>query len=445
MQILAVWNQILWQWVLPVLLTAAALLWAVRLRGRPLRGFGGVLRETYGTLLRRDRKQHGIFASALAAMMGTGNLVGTAYALISGGAGAIFWMWISALLGMVLVYAENLLGSRYRTKRRDGSMLGGALGYLHSGVGSRRLARIFAVCCVGAALGMGNLVQSSAIAQTVRTWQVPAAAAGIITAGILGGILIGGAERIRRAAGVLMPLLCGCYLVGCLWLLVLHAQAIPDALTRIFSEAFGMRAAGSGICASVFLRSMRVGLQRGIFSNEAGLGSSALLHMDADAADDTSQSKWAAAEVFADTMICCTATALVILTAPHCSIPDYTDGAALLLAAFSEGLGGLAAGFLAVCMVLLAFATMIGWYPCGAAAVRYLCGARGMPVYLAAYLLAAFAGALGNPAWLWTLCDCCNGCMALPNLYAMLVLLPRVSVQPQQHCRGHMRADRGHS
>ena len=240
-----------------------------------------------------------------------------------------------------------------------------------------------------------------------------------MTAVLLLVILRGGRDRIGQVTVLLMPLLCGFYLLGCTVLLIRHAAALPAALLRIFREAFGIRAAGCGFCASVLIRSMSTGLRRGIFSNEAGLGSSALLHMDAGSGDAAVQGRWAAAEVFADTVICCTATALVILTAPSPSHPADGDAAGLLLDAFSAGLGQYAGGFLAVCMVLLAFATMIGWYPCGAACVRYLFGRRGVPVYLAGFVLLAFAGALGSPEWIWQLCDCCNGLMALPNLYCM--------------------------
>ena len=186
-------------------------------------------------------------------------------------------------------------------------------------------------------------------------------------------------------------------------------------------EAFGFRAAGSGFAASLLLHAMRVGLCRGIFSNEAGLGSSAMFHADAEPGKEDVQGKWAAAEVFADTVICCTATALVVLTAPPSA---QSSPAAVLLDAFRSGLGSFASGFLAASMILFALATAIGWFPCGAAAFRYLFGNSAEPVYLALWVSAGFAGAFGSPEWVWAFSDCCNGLMALPNLYAMLRLLP---------------------
>lgn len=422
MHLLTNWNLILWQWVLPVLLVATALLYAVRLHGVPVRGFSRTLRDITSDLLRgRDPKQRQIFAASLAATMGTGNLVGTALALMTGGAGAIFWMWVSALLGMYLAYAENVLGIRFRKRLRDGTVVGGALGYLRNGVNSRVLAALFAFFCTVAALGMGNMAQSNTIAQTAQRFGAAPWTAGLVTAVLLLLILHGGTQRIGHVAQWLMPLLCGFYLLGCAVLLVRFHTALPAALLRILREAFGLRAVGSGVSAAALMHSMSIGLRRGIFSHEAGLGSSSLLHMEADS-DAETQGKWAAAEVFADTVICCTATALVILTAPDAPYINAGNTTGLLLHAFSAGLGNLAGGFLGICMILLAFATMIGWYPCGAACARYLGGRNAADIFCAAYILLCFAGALGSPEWIWALCDCCNGMMALPNLYGMLRL-----------------------
>lgn len=437
MRLLTFWNEILWQWLLPVLLTLTALVCCIRQRGYPVRGIGGVLKRTYGSLLRRGcgREQHRIFASALAATMGTGNLVGTALAIITGGAGALFWMWISALLGMILVYAENMLCSRFRQTHPDGTVTGGPAAVLRRGLHSRFAAGCFSACCIAAALGMGNLAQSSTIAQTAQEFGIPLPCTALLTALLLAVILHGGQNRIGTVAAYLMPLLCGGYLLGCTVIIVRQIHAVPDVLRQILREAFGFRAAGAGFCACMLLRTVRTGFCRGIFSNEAGLGSSPLLHLNASADDAPHQGEWAAAEVFADTLVSCTATALVILTAPA-DAHSCKDAAALLLQAFASGLGGTARGFLAACMILLAFATMIGWFSCGAAACRDLLGKRAAACFPFAYLLAAFAGALWNPAWIWTLCDCANGMMALPNLYALLRLSGSADTAQKKLSRG---------
>ena len=424
---LNLWNTVLWQWVLPVMLTAAALVCAVRLRGRPVRGFGRLLCACAKTLTGSDAasaEQRRVSAGALAAVMGTGNLVGTAFALISGGAGAVFWMWVSALLGMVLVYAENLLGMRWKTHCRDGTVCGGTFAMLREGLGSKVAAGIFAVCCAAAGLGMGNLAQSSTIAQTAAGFGCSPASVGLTTAVLTLLVLLGGRRRIGNVSAMLMPLISLLYLLGCAVLLFRHRHAISSAMMQILREATGFRAVGGGWAASVLMRSLSVGLRRGIYSNEAGLGTSALLHSQAGNASGRVQGQWAAAEVFADTVLCCTLTALVILTAP-CGIAGES-GAALLLTAFRTGLGEFAGGFLAVCMVLLAFATLIGWYPCGASAVQFLFGRQGEQVYFSLYILCAFAGAFGGSAWVWAVCDLCNGLMAIPNLCGLICLSPQL-------------------
>lgn len=367
------------------------------------------------------KSQKQIFASALAATMGTGNLVGTALALMTGGAGAIFWMWVSALLGMILVYAENLLGYRFRCVLPDGTVRGGALALLRDGLGKRVPALLFAVCCAIAGLGMGNLAQADTIAGTAGQFGIPRLASGLMTALLLLFLLSGRGRRAGRFLSLLMPVLCLFYLSGCLIMLIRNANAIPDAFAAIFREAFGFRSAVSGFSASVFVNRMSVGIRRGIFSNEAGLGTSGMLHADADAGDGLHPADWAAVEVFADTVICCTATALVILTAAPCSA---SDPAAVLLHAFRSGLGSLAEIFLAISILLFAFATAVGWFSCGAAAFRYLFGKKAEGCYLALWVLAGFSGAFLRTELIWNFSDCCNALMALPNLYAMLCLLP---------------------
>lgn len=420
-------NEWIWQWLLPPCLLGTALLCGCATGMAPLRGFGRMLRDTYGSLLRPYKGESGqslsqrqIFATALAATMGTGNLVGTAAAISLGGAGALFWIWVSALVGMLLVYAENILGIHYR-----GGKLAGTLAYLKNGAQIPLLTGLFAICCVGASLGMGNLAQSNAMASALNGIGVPCTVSGLLTAGLLLVILGGGSKRIGRVTEWLMPVLCGGYLLGCIWLLVGRAEVLPTVFEQIFKEAFGIRAMGGGFSASAMLYAMGIGIRRGIFSNEAGLGSSAMLHMEAQDTAPRRQGQWAAAEVVADTVICCTATALVLLTAPE-GVVTYgsQDGAALLLAAFAEGFGGLAEWFVAICIALLAFATLIGWYGCGKAAFCYLTGERHRDVYLALYILAAFGGALGRAEWVWLICDLCNACMAFPNLVGLCRLVP---------------------
>lgn len=418
-------NEGLWQWLLPVLLPLTAILCGVASRMHPLRYFGTLLRHTYGTLLQPQGKSHAltqrqIFATALAATMGTGNLVGTAVAISLGGAGALFWLWISAPMGMLLVYAENLLGTHYRDASTKGT-----LAYLQNGVRSPMLAAVFAICCIGASIGMGNLAQSNAMASALEGIGIPLPVTGTVTAVLLLWILMGGSKRIGRLTEWLMPLLCGGYLLCCLWLILQRIEVLPGVFVQILQEAFGVRAMGSGLSISAMLFCMSIGLRRGIFSNEAGLGSSALLHGEGEHTSPTAQGEWAAAEVFADTTLCCTVTGLALLTAPAGTVAyGSQDGAGMLLRAFRAGFGDIAVWLLAICIALLAFATLIGWYGCGRMAFCYVFGEKHCGVYLAIYVTAAFCGALGKAAFVWLLCDVCNGCMALPNLYGLWRLLP---------------------
>ncbi|MCQ2434393.1 MAG: amino acid carrier protein [Oscillospiraceae bacterium] len=426
----------LWQWILPIGLLVTAVRCGFAQKWMPLRDFRRTIRDTLGSLSAKqtaeDRKespsQRQIVATALAAAMGTGNLIGTAAAIAAGGAGAIFWMWVSALAGMLLVYAENVLGIRFRRKTADG-WRGGAIACLRYGLHMPLTAWIFAVCCAAAGLGMGSMAQANAIAAAAKELSVPPPAAGVVTVLLGGWILCGGTKKIGRVTAWLMPLLCGIYMLGCGWLLVCHAERLPAAFARIFREAFGFRGMAGGFCASVLMQSLRVGICRGIFSNEAGLGSSALLHMETAECVPDRQGRWAATEVFLDTIVCCTLTALVVLTA---SVPtEGADGASLLLAAFAESFGTFAADYLAVMLILFAFATFIGWYPCGLAAARY--GLRGgAEIYLPLYLLIGFVGALGGAERILMLCDCLNACMAIPNLLGLWLLRGELAAETER-------------
>ena len=333
-------SNLLWTWILPVLLVITAFSCGTATKFQPFGRFRKLLCSDFRPQQRR------IVAGALAATMGTGNLIGTAAAICIGGAGNRFGGRTNAVLPVL------------------------------AGLAACALAFI---------------------------------------------VLRGGTEKIGDTALWLMPLIFFLYLAGCLILLIQNAVNLPNALSRICREAFRFSAISGGFCGSMLRKSCSVGLRRGIFSNEAGLGTSALLHMNADSETTYQQGIWVAFELFADTALSCTLTALVLLTAPHLQISPAADLAALLLSAFSQGLGTYAGAFLALTMALLAFATLIGWFPCGAAAFQILFP-RKCDIYLSLYLLAGFIGALQPAAWIFILCDCCSGCMAIPNLAALLVL-----------------------
>lgn len=419
-------NAFIWGNLLLSLLLGTGLYYTVRMRGFQLRGMGRVLRCTFSGCRSRTAgsgriSQLQTMSAALAATMGTGNIVGVATALTLGGPGAIFWMWISAILGMLLVYAENMLGALFRYRCEDGSWCGGALAYLERGMRSRPLALAFAGCCVLASLGMGNLAQVNSLACAARDgFGVPPVVCGLVTAALAGIIILGGVDRIGKAAQSLILPLSGLYLLCGVVFLILRRDALGDAFSSIFRGAFGLTAVGGGVSGAAVRQCINIGLRRGVFSNEAGLGSASLLHAAGEAEDPCVQGMCGIFEVFADTILCCTMTALVIL----CSgVTDPTlEGAALVMAAFSARFGAFGRIFITLSVMLFAFATLIGWSVCGESAARYLSPRWGSCVYRICFLFACMIGAVQDLTLVWQLSDLFNGLMAFPNLIGLIGL-----------------------
>lgn len=425
-------QNFLWGPGMLVLLLGTGLWLSWKSRFFQLRGWRIILRRTFGSLRKSAASadsagsapaltQFQTFSAALAAAMGTGNIIGVAGALCLGGAGAIFWMWISALLGMMLTYAENVLAVRYAGTRPDGSAVRGPMAYLRFGLGSRVLPFLYAVFCILASFGMGNMTQSSAISTLLQdafplpVWGI---AAGIAV--LLGCILLRGVRGAGSVLQWLMPLLAAGYMLAALAVILRHSAALPEAFRAIFRGAFGMRAVGGGISGAMLRSAIETGLRRGIFSNEAGLGSSALVHAGSDSKDASLQGLWSMTEVALDTLVCCTLTALALLTsgAARTGLSDTEQ----IAAAFSGIFGSFSPQIMAVVTALFAFCTMIGWCCCGEQAVHYLLGARGLLPYRLMFCAAAGAGAVIALPTVWALSDIANGLMALPNLLGLLLL-----------------------
>lgn len=373
------------------------------------------LRSARGT----GRSTHSLLqasTTSLAAAMGTGNLVGVATALTLGGPGALFWMWIAAACGMVLIYAENVLACHYR---QEG--LCGAMAYLHAGLHSPRLAAIFAICCSAAAFGMGNMTQSNAMAQTLgAAFRMPPLLTGMLAALLTGIVLLGGAQRIGRFTQAVIPLLSAAYLLAAGLVIWQFRENLGAVLRAVFEGAFGISAAAGGIGGAAMQRAVSVGVRRGVFSNEAGLGSSAVLHAEAETELPERLGLLGMAEVFLDTFVCCTVTALAIL----CSGVQGADGGVLLLEAFRSGLGSAADLLLPPMIALFALCTLIGWGCCGGRAFAYLTKGRHLRLYYAVFCMAAVLGAVMQLRVVWTLADIANACMAYCNLPAILLLYP---------------------
>ena len=382
-------------------------------------------------------RSHGItqfqsVCTALAATVGTGNIAGVAAAVVSGGPGAVFWMWISSLIGMAAADGETYLGCRYRFKDSRGKWVCGPFIYMEKGLGIPFMAAGYSFFCFLCAFGMGSMVQANAAAQTLEfTWGIPAVWGSGILALLTGTVILGGIKRIGKATQCLLPLASGIYIVFSLIVLFLCADRIPDAFFRIFQSAFGFHPVSGGIAGFGISRSIRYGISRGVFSNEAGLGTLAILHGPAEHTSPKEQGMWAMFEVFFDTMVLCSLTAFVIL----CTVPKDMEtlsltGAALAAACFSAKLGITGEWFISISIVVFAFATMIAWYYLGQQAAAYLKNRMGFlsRLYPVLFLSAVFAGGLIRLEAVWMLSDLWNGLMAFFNLTALLFLSGEIQV-----------------
>ena len=413
------------------------------------------LGQTLGAMF-RDRKvmktkdKHSIsqfqsFCTALAATLGTGNITGVAAALIVGGPGAIFWMWVSAFLGMMTIYAENLLGIKYRYKNEKGRWVGGAMVYMERGLGCKWLAVLFAVFCIFASFGMGNMVQANAVASGLKeTFSIPplVTALGVMTVTTL--VLLGGMKRIAAVTEKLVPFMAAFYMLGGIYILFINRQMLPEALAMICKEAFQLPAVGGGVIGYGMQRAVKIGIARGVISNEAGLGSSVMAHAASDVDSAPVQGMWGMVEVFIDTIVVCTVTALVVLTSGVYNKELYLyniahgieniDGTTLTGMAFSTAIPN-GDKFLVIATVLFAFATIVGWAYFGERTADYLFGEKSAFIYKIVYILVLFPGCIIAPTLVWEIADTFNGLMALPNLLTLILLSGEVIVITRRYLK----------
>ena len=374
--------------------------------------------------------------TALAATIGTGNIAGVAAALATGGPGAIFWMWIVAFFCMMTNYSENVLGIYYRRKNSEGEWCGGAMYYLKDGLGSKKgckqigavLAVLFSIFCVLASFGIGNMSQINSIAVNLNSvFHIPSLATGLVLMAIAALVIVGGLKRIASVTEKLVPFMAVAYIIGCLILVITHAGVAGEAFVAIFKGAFALKAVGGGIVGHGVKTALTWGMKRGVFSNEAGLGSSVMVHSTSNVKEPVRQGMWGIFEVFADTIVVCTLTALAVLTS---GVMDLETGlmistkekTALVAEAF-EGTFGVAGGwFIALAIMLFAFSTVLGWSVYGSKAFEYLFGTRAMIVYKVVFVVFIVFGATMDLALAWDLSDTFNGLMAMPNLIGVVVL-----------------------
>lgn len=430
-------HELVWGPGMLVLFLAVGLLYTVRLRGYALFGLPGWWKATVGSLFSGEkREKEGVSqfqsaCTALAATIGTGNIAGVATALLSGGPGAVFWMWVSAFLGMATAYGETELGIRYRKRDRAGKWMSGPMLYMEYGLKSRRAGLLYAVFCIAASFGMGSMVQANAISETFEfAFSMPPALIGVLLTALAGRIIAGGVETIARAAERMVPVSAGIYMAASAAVIFLFRKNIPAAFGMIFRDAFSVSSAAGGIAGFTVSRCVRYGVARGVFSNEAGLGSMAVLNGAAEETAECTQGQWAIFEVFFDTIVSCTLTAVVILCTAKDGLGAFEgNGAELTGSCFSMGLGNFGGYVVSMCVALFAFATIIAWYYMGKQAAAYLGEAIGRDIaflYMAGYLTAVFLGSLGPMEKVWELSDIFNGLMAVPNLLALILLVGQV-------------------
>lgn len=364
-------------------------------------------------------------SAALAGTIGTGNIVGVATAITMGGAGAVFWMWISALFGMMTKYAENVLSIFYRYKDNTGAWIGGPMIYLERGAKQKWLASLFSLFCIMASFGIGNMSQANSVAHALYdTFAVPSYVTGIILALAGGFVIIGGLKRIAKVAESLVPFMALLYIAGTLFLIFRQIENVPAAFIHIFSQAFSFRAAQGGASGYIISQAIRIGVARGIFTNEAGLGSSSMIHSASNVKEPVKQGMWGIFEVFTDTIVMCTLTALAILTSG--GIKTTETGAALVIDVFTKQFGSLGGIFIAVSIVLFAFSTLIGWSYYGERGFSYLFGSKYIKIYKEFFILIIFTGCVSELEFVWSISDTFNGLMAIPNLIGLWILHKKV-------------------
>jgi AGCS family alanine or glycine:cation symporter len=423
-------SGIIWGPLTLVLLLGVGVYLTVGLRAMPWRRTPRAFRELWTG--RRSEGEGDItpfqaLMTALSATIGTGNIAGVATAIALGGPGAVFWMWVTAALGMATKYAEAVLAVRYREVDELGNHVGGPMYYIKNAMGRRWrwLAALFALFGMFAAFGIGNMVQANSVADAVGTsLRLPAWATGLAMAALTAAVILGGIRRIAEVAAKLVPFMAIAYVAGAAIVILAKLPAVPGALATIVGDAFTGTAATGGFAGAGVWAAIRYGVARGVFSNEAGLGSAPIAHAAAKIDEPVRQGMIGMLGTFIDTLIVCTMTALVIVLSGGWE--GGQTGAALSARAFEAGLPGVGHFIVTVGLIVFAFTTVLGWSYYGERCAEYLLGVRAIMPYRLLWILAIPVGAMGKLGLIWLLADVMNGLMALPNLIALAVLSPVV-------------------
>jgi AGCS family alanine or glycine:cation symporter len=370
-----------------------------------------------------DVSQFGSLATALAATIGTGNIIGVATAIALGGPGAVLWCWLTGVFGISTKYAEGLLAIKYRVKTESGRMLGGPMYALERGLGWKWLAVLFAVFTALASFGIGNTVQANAIATVAHeTYDIAPALTGAVVCLLAGAVVLGGVKSIARVCGLLVPFMALFYVLGCIYILCVNAAFLWPALKLIVHSAFSPQAAGGGFVGTTVMMAARFGIARGLFSNESGMGSAPIVAAAAQTRNPVRQALVSSSGTFWDTVVICAMTGLVIVSSVL-AYPDidFANGATLTKAAFSK-IPIVGTPLLTFGLLTFAFSTILGWCYYGERAVEYLRGSRWVIAYRVLYIVSIFIGSVIELSIVWNLADCMNALMAIPNLLSLLFL-----------------------
>ncbi len=434
---------ILWGTPMMGLIILTGLFLGVKTNFFQIRYFGHVLKCTLFSLFKSETlksetsksiSRFQAISTALASTLGTGNIIGVAAALSVGGSGAIFWMWVSAILGMITKYAENVLSIYYRQKDKKGEWQGGAMYYIKNGLSAncllnplgKPLSFLFSLFCLGASFGVGNMVQINSVSNILKsTWGIPLFYTGIFSSIIIFIIIIKGLKSIVNVTERLIPLMSVLYTGACITVIFVNRDVLPQIFESIFKNAFGFKAMYGAAVGTGLKSIISIGFKRGIFSNEAGLGASTIVHAQSDTKEPCEQGMWGIFEVFFDTIVSCTLTATAILSSGV--IFEGENAAEVVHNAFFTVFGEYTGVFLAVSMSLFAFSTIIGWSFYGTSALQYITGKKYLTLYKIIYSLAVLPGATLNLTLVWEISDTLNALMAIPNLVAVIVLSGTVS------------------
>lgn len=424
-------NELLWNHFLMYALLGVGIFYTVYLGFPQIRHLNLAFKYAFGPVFKKKNPGENkvssfqALATAVAAQVGTGNIGGVATAIATGGMGAIFWMWLSALLGMSTIFSEAVLAQKYK-KEYHGETVGGSAYYLYYGLGSKWLAVFFSIAIVFALGCVGNMVQANSISIALtNAFHISPYIVGFVLAAVVAVVIIGGQRRITSLAELLVPFMAVVYIIGSLVIIFMFADHLPYVFRTIFHDAFSMEAAGGGAAGTVMKYAIRYGVARGLFSNEAGMGSTPHAHALADVKDPSEQGFVAMAGVFVDTVLICSSTAFVIMLTGSFE-NTALKSVAITQAGFETAFGESGIIFLAVSLLFFAFTTIIGWYMFAEMNIKFMFGKKGVKPFRGVVVGCIFVGCLFAADIVWELADTFNGLMVIPNLVGIVLLAPQV-------------------